>query len=71
MIRCIVSYYPTTNKIHNIYNSVEEAKKDVKLCNLFSKGHEKLSIAIAELTDKEYREKSIESIVESSLEGWE
>jgi len=56
MKRCIISYYPSTNKIHNIYNSVEDARKDVKMCNLFSKGHEKLSIAEAELTDEEYRE---------------
>ena len=56
MKRCIVSYYPSTNKIHNIYNSVEEARKDVKFLNLFSNGHEKLVIAEAELTDEEYAE---------------
>lgn len=56
MKRCIVSYYPSTNEIHNMYESVEDAKEDVKLCNLFSKGHEKLAIAVAELTDGEYRE---------------
>ena len=56
MKRCIISYYPSTNKIHNIYNSVEEARKDVKICNLFSSGREKLVIAEAELTDEEYAE---------------
>lgn len=56
MKRCIISYYPSTNKIHNIYNSVEDAREDVKMCNLFSKGREKLSIGEAELTDEEYRE---------------
>lgn len=56
MKRCIISYYPSTNKIHNIYNSVENAREDVKMCNLFSNGGEKLSIAEAELTDEEYRE---------------
>ena len=56
MIRCIVSYYPSTNKIHNIYNSVKEAREDVKMCNLFSSGREKLAVAEAELTDEEYAE---------------
>lgn len=56
MKRCIVSYYPSTNKIHNIYSSVEDAREDVKMCNLFSKGCEKLSIGEAELTDEEYSE---------------
>lgn len=56
MIRCIVSYYPSTNKIHNIYKSVEDAREDVKMCNLFSNGHEKLAVAEAELTDEEYAE---------------
>lgn len=57
MRRCIVSYYPSnTNKIHNIYNSVEDATEDVKICNLFSNGHEKLVIGIAELTEEEYQE---------------
>ena len=56
MKRCIVSYYPSTNKIHNIYSSVEDAREDVKICNLFSNGREKLAIAEAELTDEEYKE---------------
>lgn len=56
MKRCIVSYFPSTNKIFNIYNSVEEARKDVKICNLFANGREKLAIAEAELTDEEYKE---------------
>ncbi len=56
MIRCIVSYYPSTNKIHNIYDSVETAREDIKMCNLFSNGHEKLAISEAELTDEEYRQ---------------
>lgn len=55
MKRYIVSYYPSTNEIHNIYSSVKDAKKDVKLCNLFSKGREKLSVGVAELTDEEYK----------------
>lgn len=54
--RCIVSYYPSSNKIHNIYKSVEDAREDVKMCNLFSNGHEKLAVAEAELTDEEYAE---------------
>lgn len=56
MKRCIVSYYPSTNKTHNIYNSVEDAREDVKMCNLFSSGREKLAVAEAELTDEEYAE---------------
>ena len=56
MKHCIISYYPSTNKIHNIYNSVEDAKEDVKMCNLFSNGREKLAVAEAELTDEEYAE---------------
>ena len=57
MKQCIVSYYPSTDEIHNIYDSVEDAKKDVKMCNLFSKRLclEKLSIGKAELTDEEYQ----------------
>ena len=55
MKRCIVSYYPSTNKIHNIYSSIEDARKDVKMCNIFSTGREKLSVGEAELTDEEYR----------------
>ena len=51
----IVSYYPRTNKIHNIYDTVEDARKDVKMCNVFGKGHEKLSVGKAELTDEEYQ----------------
>jgi len=54
MKHCIVSYYPSTKEIHNVYDSVEDAKADVKMCNLFSNGHEKLSIGEAELTDEEY-----------------
>jgi hypothetical protein len=57
MKRCIISYYPSTDKIHNIYDSIEDAKEDVKMCNIFSHtGLEKLSIAEAELTDEEYKE---------------
>ena len=59
MKRCIVSYYPSTNKIFKIYHSVEDAKIDVKILNLFSNissSHEKLAIAEAELTDEEYQE---------------
>lgn len=56
MKRCIVSYYPSTNKIFNIYNSVEDARKDVKFLNVFRNGHEKLAVAEAELTDEEYAE---------------
>lgn len=56
MKRCIVSYYPSTNKIHNIYSSLEDAREDVKMCNLLVKGREKLCIGKAELTDEEYRE---------------
>lgn len=52
----IVSYYLSTNKIHSIYNSVEEAKKNVKYLNLFSMGGEKLAVGVAELTDEEYQE---------------
>ena len=55
-MKVIVSYYPSTNKIHNIYSSIESARKDVKMCNLFSKNQEKLSIGEAELTDEEYQE---------------
>jgi hypothetical protein len=57
MKQCIVSYYPSTNEIHNIYDSSEDARKDVRMCNLFSKclGSEKLSIGKAELTDEEYQ----------------
>ncbi len=54
MKHCIVSYYPSTNEIHNIYDSVEDARKDVRMCNLFSNGREKLSIGETELTDEEY-----------------
>lgn len=63
MKQCIVSYYPSTNEIHNIYDSIEDAKKDVKMCNLFSKhsGLEKLSIGEAELTDEEYQKYMAES----------
>ena len=56
MKHCIVSYYPSTNKIHNIYDTVEEARKDVKMLNLFSMGGEKLAVGEAELTDEEYQE---------------
>lgn len=56
MKRCIVSYYPNTNKIHNIYKTIEDAREDVKMCNLFSNGREKLAVAEAELTDEEYQE---------------
>ena len=56
MKRCIISYYPSTNKIHNIYDTVEEARKDVKMLNIFSMGGEKLAVAEAELTDEEYQE---------------
>lgn len=56
MKRCIVSYYPSTNKIFSIYDTVSEAKADVTLCNLFSNGRENLSIGEAELTDEEYAE---------------
>lgn len=56
MKRCIVSYYTGTNKIHNIYKSVEDAREDIKMCNLFSNGREKLAVAEAELTDEEYAE---------------
>lgn len=66
MKRCIVSYYPSTNKIHNIYDTVEDAKESVKMCNLFSNGREKLMVAIAELTDEEYRD-----IVEGEKESEE
>lgn len=52
----IVSYYQSTNKIHNFYDSLEEAKKAVRMCNIFSNGREKLSIGTIELTDEEYRE---------------
>lgn len=54
MKHCIVSYYPSTNQIHNIYNSVKEARKDVKFLNLFSMGGEKLVVGEAELTEEEY-----------------
>ena len=53
-MRAIVSYFPSTNKIFNIYDSVEEARKDVKFLNLFSNGNEKLQIGEAELTEEEY-----------------
>lgn len=56
MKRCIISYYPNSNKIHNIYESIEDAQEDVKMCNLFANGGEKLGIAEAELTDEEYQE---------------
>lgn len=56
MKRCIVSYYPSTNKIHNVYKTIEDAREDVKMCNLFSLGCEKLGIAGAECTDEEYQE---------------
>ncbi len=55
MKRCIVSYLPSSNEIHTIYNSIEEARKDVKFLNSFSNGGEKLCVGIAELTDEEYR----------------
>ena len=35
-MKCIVSYYKCTNKIHDVYNSIEEAKKDVRFLNIFS-----------------------------------
>lgn len=58
MKHCIISYFPSTNKIHNIYDSIEDAKEDVKMCNVFGglMGLEKLSIGEAELTDEEYKE---------------
>ena len=58
MKHCIVSYYPSTNKIHNVYKTIEDARKDVKMCNLFANGLgcEKLGIAEAECTDEEYQE---------------
>ena len=65
MKRCIVSYYPSTNKIHIIYNSVEETKEDVKMCNLFNMCREKLAVGIAELTDEEYAELTEEEVEES------
>lgn len=55
MKQYIVSYYPSNNTIHNIYESIEDAKQDVKMNNLFSKHLEKLSIGKAELTDEEYQ----------------
>lgn len=55
MMQRIVSYYPSTNEIHNIYDTVEDARDDVEMCNLFSNGHEKLAVGKAELTDEEYR----------------
>ena len=50
----IVSYYPSTNKIFAVYDSVEEAEKAVKFLNCFSKlAGEKLQIAYAELSEAE------------------
>ncbi len=54
-IKAVVSYFPSSNKIFNIYNSIEEARKDVKLLNLFSMGGEKLQVGEAELSEDEYR----------------
>ena len=54
MKQSIVSYYPSTNKIHAIYDTVEDAEKDVKFLNLFSMGKEKLRVGVAELTDEDY-----------------
>ncbi len=55
MKSCIVSYFPSTNQIICIYNSIEESEKDVRFLNVFNRGgREKLRVGIAELTDEEY-----------------
>ena len=52
-IKTIVSYTPSNNKIFNIYDSIEEARKDIKFLNIFSMG-ERLQVGEAELTEEEY-----------------
>lgn len=54
-MKAVVSYYPSTNKIFAIYNSIEEARSEVKFLNLFSSvANEKLNVGVAELTEEEY-----------------
>ena len=56
-MQAIVSYYPSSNKIFNVYNTVEEAKSEIRLLNVFSSvGGEKLSVGYAEMTEEEYNQ---------------
>ncbi len=54
-MKAVVAYYPSTNKPFAIYDSIEEARSEVKFLNLFSgMAQEKLEVGVAELTEEEY-----------------
>lgn len=56
-MQVIASYFPSRNKIFDIYDSKEEALKEVKYLNCFSSiTHEKLQVAIVEISEEEYKE---------------
>lgn len=55
-MRVAVAYFPSRNEVFAVYDSPEEAKREVKFLNCFSQGREKLQAGWAEMTEEELKQ---------------
>ncbi|MBR4314170.1 MAG: hypothetical protein IKP66_04595 [Lachnospiraceae bacterium] len=55
-MRVAVAYFPSRNEVFAVYDSPEEAKREVKYLNCFSQGGEKLQAGWAEMTEEELKQ---------------